>query len=233
MNPRAMESSPELSSPDTSDTETISSAPGTPPPYGNRSYAATALDLRINTNTDDVPNSSVGLGISGPRSAPAFRAQSSPKRPSPFRNNTLDDAILGVGLIQPPSPSLLRPKSFWKNHPRSALTSLAYSPSSQVVRRSTFVAAGMNIDQGYFDGNSDIDPQSSERPPPTPSKDEVDDKENVDPNSESDSDDDRQNKAVRAFGRSLWNASSLALAVESRTRGISMAEPVIRVPGEF
>ncbi|KZT35982.1 hypothetical protein SISSUDRAFT_104454 [Sistotremastrum suecicum HHB10207 ss-3] len=46
-------------------------------------------------------------------------------------------------LIQAPRPSLLRPTSFWRTHPRSATTAPAYSPSSHLVRRATFVAAGL------------------------------------------------------------------------------------------
>lgn len=249
---QAMESSPELGTPDTSDSESNSSSPGTPSPYGSRAYAPSAANLRIVTNHNI---DAVGLGISSPKSAPLARG--SPRRPSPFRNNTLDDAMLGVGLIQPPSPSIreyftfchhhtppcrqvthtpiVRPKSFWKNHPRSALTSLAYSPCSQVVRRSTFVAAGMNIDQGYWDGNylDENDPQSPERSIPVSCKDADGDKENFDPNYESETEEARQHRAVRAFGQSLWNASTLALAAESRARGVNGPIAVACVPGEF
>lgn len=94
----------------------------------------------------------------------------------------------------------------------------------------------MNIDQGYWDGNylDENDPQSPEQSsPPVPSKDKNVDKENVDPNYESDSEATRQNKAVRAFGQSLWNASTLALAAESRARVVNGPNPAALVPGEF
>jgi hypothetical protein len=137
------------------------------------------------------------------------------------------DRVIIIKLL---TPLLVRPKSFWKNHPRSALTSPAWSPCSQVVRRSTFVAAGMNIDQGSWE--TDQDPFTSEPlPPPTPSKDN-DDKESsvVDV---VDAEVTKQHEAIRAFGKSLWNASTLALAVESRIRGVTKAGPVVCVPGQF
>ena len=41
----------------------------------------------------------------------------------------------------------VRPKTFWKNTRRSALTGPSYSPGTYIVRRSTFVAAGLNLDR--------------------------------------------------------------------------------------
>lgn len=38
----------------------------------------------------------------------------------------------------------VRPTTFWKNTPRSALASPAYSPSTHLIRQSTFVAAGID-----------------------------------------------------------------------------------------
>jgi len=260
-NGRAMESSPELTSPsdneeDESDSTCSSGTPFTPPPY-SRKYAASTADLHVYTADPESFSFSVGLGITspGPKSAPVLRGMNnSPRRPSPFRSRTLDEALLGASMIQPPSPSLLRPKSFWKNHPRSALTSLAYSPCSQVVRRSTFVAAGMNIDQGFWESFPTETPEL-ERPPCLPPKDETtsrrssQDSESTD-SQDTDSEPDthththgygigtkEQYDPIRAFGRSLWNASTLALAVESRNRGgmggLGGMPGIVCVPGDY
>ena len=48
-------------------------------------------------------------------------------------------------LITAPSPAG-RPKTFWRHTSRSGVTASAYSPSSHLVRRATFVAAGRDRD---------------------------------------------------------------------------------------
>jgi hypothetical protein len=84
----------------------------------------------------------------------------------------------------------------------------------------------MNIDQGLWDGNySDNDPAS----PESRNNNEKDDK---DSDSDSEAEATRQYEAIRAFGRSLWNASTLALAVESRNKGVGMPG-IVSLPGEF
>ncbi|KAI5124986.1 hypothetical protein M0805_007411 [Coniferiporia weirii] len=50
-----------------------------------------------------------------------------------------------------PQPPLFRPKTFWRNTRRSALTGPSYSPSSYLVRRSTFIAAGLTLDNPHAD----------------------------------------------------------------------------------
>jgi len=45
----------------------------------------------------------------------------------------------------------VRPKTFWKNTRRSALTGPSYSPASYIVRRSTFIAAGLKLDTPHAD----------------------------------------------------------------------------------
>ncbi|OCH92368.1 hypothetical protein OBBRIDRAFT_456269 [Obba rivulosa] len=54
------------------------------------------------------------------------------------------------GLARPPPP-LFRPKTFWRNTPRSGVTNASYSPSSHLIRRSTFVAAGLPLDHPVAD----------------------------------------------------------------------------------
>ncbi|KAF9074224.1 hypothetical protein BDP27DRAFT_1359733 [Rhodocollybia butyracea] len=53
-------------------------------------------------------------------------------------------------LLRPPPP-LHRPTTFWRHTPRSGVTSSSYSPSSHLVRRSTFVAAGLSFDRPMAD----------------------------------------------------------------------------------
>ncbi|KAL5527649.1 hypothetical protein ACEPAG_6450 [Sanghuangporus baumii] len=53
--------------------------------------------------------------------------------------------------VRPPAPPLFRPKTFWRHTRRSAVTAPSYSPSSHIVRRSTFIAAGLSLDTPHAD----------------------------------------------------------------------------------
>jgi hypothetical protein len=44
-----------------------------------------------------------------------------------------------------------RPTTFWRRNPRSGVTASSYSPSSHLIRRSTFVAAGLPFDRPMAD----------------------------------------------------------------------------------
>ncbi|KAF9267042.1 hypothetical protein L218DRAFT_985104 [Marasmius fiardii PR-910] len=57
---------------------------------------------------------------------------------------------MGGELVKPPPP-LHRPTTFWRRTPRSGVTSSSYSPSSHVIRRSTFVAAGLPFEKPMAD----------------------------------------------------------------------------------
>ncbi|KIP02097.1 hypothetical protein PHLGIDRAFT_20535 [Phlebiopsis gigantea 11061_1 CR5-6] len=50
----------------------------------------------------------------------------------------------------PPAP-LFRPTTFWRNTKRSGVTGASYSPGCYLVRRSTFVAAGLTLDNPTTD----------------------------------------------------------------------------------
>ncbi|KAI0338725.1 hypothetical protein BDW22DRAFT_1337378 [Trametopsis cervina] len=72
-----------------------------------------------------------------------------------FREHRTPRAIqatppLPVDLVPPPPP-LFRPKTFWKNTKRSGVTGASYSPSSHLIRRSTFIAAGLSLDHPVAD----------------------------------------------------------------------------------
>lgn len=45
----------------------------------------------------------------------------------------------------------VRPKTFWRHTRRSAVTAPSYSPSSYLIRRSTFIAAGLSLDKPHAD----------------------------------------------------------------------------------
>lgn len=46
---------------------------------------------------------------------------------------------------------LVRPTTFWRNTRRSGVTGASYSPSSHLIRRSTFIAAGLSLDKPVAD----------------------------------------------------------------------------------
>ncbi|GJE99676.1 hypothetical protein PsYK624_159470 [Phanerochaete sordida] len=50
-----------------------------------------------------------------------------------------------------PPPPLFRPTTFWRNAKRSGVTGSSYSPGTYVVRRSTFLAAGLSLDNPVSD----------------------------------------------------------------------------------
>jgi hypothetical protein len=48
-------------------------------------------------------------------------------------------------------PPLVRPKPFWRNTRRSAVTGTFYGSSLHPIRRSTFIAAGLPFDKPVAD----------------------------------------------------------------------------------
>jgi hypothetical protein len=53
-------------------------------------------------------------------------------------------------LLLPPPP-LLRPTTFWRKTKKSGVTGASYSPSTHLIRRSTFLAAGLSFDTPMAD----------------------------------------------------------------------------------
>jgi hypothetical protein len=49
------------------------------------------------------------------------------------------------------TPSTVRPTTFWRRTRRSGVTGASYSPSSHLIRRSTFIAAGLDLDRPTAD----------------------------------------------------------------------------------
>ncbi|KAF8123153.1 hypothetical protein EV363DRAFT_1357592 [Boletus edulis] len=50
-----------------------------------------------------------------------------------------------------PLPPLFRPTTFWRKTKRSGVAGASYSPSSHLIRRSTFIAAGLSLDKPEAD----------------------------------------------------------------------------------
>ncbi|KAF8881001.1 hypothetical protein BD779DRAFT_1675669 [Infundibulicybe gibba] len=73
-------------------------------------------------------------------------------RPKPKRNFTAftTGTTRGGELVRPPPP-LLRPTTFWRKNRRSGVTGASYSPSYHLIRRSTFIAAGLTFDAPIHD----------------------------------------------------------------------------------
>lgn len=45
----------------------------------------------------------------------------------------------------------VRPTTFWRRTKRSGVAGASYSPSSHLIRRSTFIAAGLSLDKPEAD----------------------------------------------------------------------------------
>ncbi|KAI0251677.1 hypothetical protein BJV78DRAFT_1275274 [Lactifluus subvellereus] len=91
--------------------------------------------------------------FSAPPGPPSGRTRTidSPIRSSP-RVKTPDTASGRHSSIpvRPPT-TLFRPKPFWRNTRRSAVTGTSYASSLHLIRRSTFIAAGLPFDKPIAD----------------------------------------------------------------------------------
>ncbi|KAJ3486146.1 hypothetical protein NLI96_g4452 [Meripilus lineatus] len=67
------------------------------------------------------------------------------------RRPTFAQGDSGSSVLSPPPPPLFRPTTFWRNTRRSGVTGASYSPSSHLIRRSTFIAAGLSLDKPVAD----------------------------------------------------------------------------------
>lgn len=88
-----------------------------------------------------------------PELFPPPRPVSAPPVPARFRPGYLPDSISRAPIreLARPAPPLLRPAPFWRHTTRSGVTSPVYSPSSHLIRRSTFIAAGLAFDRPCHD----------------------------------------------------------------------------------
>ncbi|EJD43043.1 hypothetical protein AURDEDRAFT_114881 [Auricularia subglabra TFB-10046 SS5] len=81
---------------------------------------------------------------SSTQSAPSFRTGVSGARRSAYNLNS-QPLRKPEGTLMVPIPLMLRPRPLWRTTPRSALYSPAYAPAAHLVRRSTFIAAGLDL----------------------------------------------------------------------------------------
>lgn len=72
------------------------------------------------------------------------------QRPHPTRTTSFAAGKAPGELVRPPPP-LLRPTTFWRKTRRSGVTGASYSPSSHLIRRSTYIAAGLTFDAPVHD----------------------------------------------------------------------------------
>ncbi|KAI9507063.1 hypothetical protein F5148DRAFT_1285673 [Russula earlei] len=78
---------------------------------------------------------------------PPDRAFPRPKTPD-FASGPRRNPIPAV--VRPPT-TISRPKPFWRNTQRSAVTGTSYASSLHPIRRSTFIAAGLRFDKPVAD----------------------------------------------------------------------------------
>ncbi|KZV78363.1 hypothetical protein EXIGLDRAFT_40370, partial [Exidia glandulosa HHB12029] len=106
----------------------------TPPPPLNLHFASDYADTTSPTSA-----SSSGSGTQS-----SFRTSQSSARRSSYNLNS-QPLRKPEGTLMVPIPLMLRPRPLWRATPRSALGSPAYAPAAHLVRRSTFIAAGLNM----------------------------------------------------------------------------------------
>jgi len=68
-----------------------------------------------------------------------------------FTSLTVDRPTTRGGELVRPPPPLLRPTTFWRKTRRSGVTGASYSPASHLIRRSTYIAAGLTFDAPIHD----------------------------------------------------------------------------------
>lgn len=74
----------------------------------------------------------------------SFQPKSPESVPRPSRRSS-------TLIVAPPPTTLFRPKPFWRNTCRSAVTGTFYASSLHPIRRSTFIAAGLRFDKPIAD----------------------------------------------------------------------------------
>ncbi|KAJ6510727.1 hypothetical protein C8R45DRAFT_1207598 [Mycena sanguinolenta] len=100
-----------------------------------------------------VPTSADDLNLSARSGVPPVRRP--PRRAAStfgagYSYSTEGMTLRGGELVRPPPP-LLRPTTFWRKAHRSGVASATYSPSAHLIRRSTYIAAGLRFDSPMHD----------------------------------------------------------------------------------
>ncbi|KAH9995287.1 hypothetical protein BJV77DRAFT_1059733 [Russula vinacea] len=90
-----------------------------------------------------------------PSSAPPGKSRTiSPHDHFPSRPKSPDfvsGSHSSIPIVVRPETTLFRPKPFWRNTPRSAVSGTFYASSLHLIRRSTFIAAGLRFDKPIAD----------------------------------------------------------------------------------
>ena len=110
----------------------------------------TTVSLPLTSYTDSFQPFSYRSFSSTPSLLEDFSRSELPKPPPPLCEFSRANCPSNTRVYRYVS-SIVRPKTFWRNTRRSALTAPSYSPSSYLVRRSTFIAAGLTLDTPYAD----------------------------------------------------------------------------------
>lgn len=107
----------------------------------------------VSTPTHSTPPSECGSQDSG-WSSRGLKPPEQKKRRSSTNRRAAGERDDGLCTLPSPPPSLLRTTTFWRNTTRSALGDPKYSPATQLVRNSTWVAAGLETSEPVGDNSA-------------------------------------------------------------------------------
>ncbi|KAK0214497.1 hypothetical protein IW262DRAFT_1466256 [Armillaria fumosa] len=118
-----------------------------------RSRSAPPFKTAFQLENDSPPNSPSSTGTTTPQ----FTRHRTKRSMTTWNTPTSVTRTWSFGyghdkneLLKPPPP-LHRPTTFWRHTSRSGVTSSSYSPSTHLIRRSTFIAAGLKFDKPVCD----------------------------------------------------------------------------------
>ncbi|KAK0200268.1 hypothetical protein DFS33DRAFT_1387476 [Desarmillaria ectypa] len=118
-----------------------------------RSRSAPPFKTTFQLENDSSPNSPSSTGSTTPQ----FTRHRTKRSMTTWNTPTSATRTWSFGyghnkneLLKPPPP-LHRPTTFWRHTTRSGVTSSSYSPSTHLIRRSTFIAAGLKFDKPVCD----------------------------------------------------------------------------------
>ncbi|KAG1721888.1 hypothetical protein EDB19DRAFT_1646137 [Suillus lakei] len=140
----ARRSQPEFASPvmvtlETADPETAPSSPVEVRTFDEALLSPPQRSFRGHRN-----QSSISRSQSAPPRQVSF---SEPVKPPPRRVfSTFPTTSAYTRELPRPAPPLFRPRTFWRKTKRSGVTGASYSPASHLIRRATFLAAGLSLD---------------------------------------------------------------------------------------
>ncbi|KAG0696624.1 hypothetical protein DFH29DRAFT_1025197, partial [Suillus ampliporus] len=145
----ARRSQPELASPVMVTLETADPSTAPSSPVEVRTFDEALLSPPKRTFKGHRNQPSISRSQSAP---PRHVSFSEPVEPSPRRVlSTFPTTSAYTRELPRPAPPLFRPRTFWRKTKRSGVTGASYSPASHLVRRATFLAAGLTLDAPVAD----------------------------------------------------------------------------------